>query len=399
VVWIGDLESDGLKFECTKLHCIVNYCTDTQVYFISVPGRWYKRANDYLNKRRNGKEKMRVILLANHMRHLIEMQKRHLVYHNGINFDFPAIERLNSWWVRPKQVDDTFILSSLFQPDRRTPKGCKGPHSIDAYGARFKVPKPKYEQWAVFDLDMLHRCIEDTKIGVKTYELLQKERAEWDWEKAIRLEYAVARYHAQQELNGCPFDKELAVKTLRLIQEELNGLERYLLSIIPKTCKAVYSVPVNKPFLKSGLHSTNVIRWFGGVVPRIGGPFTRIQFIPINLNSSTQVKEYLLKQGWIPREWNYKKNNRTGRWEYDSKGKKIKSSPKLTEESYPSIKSAIGKELARRAVLRHRENLIQNRKDPENKGLLSFIRSDGRIPAEGVPQAAVTGRYRHRKIR
>ncbi len=396
VTWIGDLESDGLKYECTKIHCIVNYCTDTHEWHISVPGRWIDRVSKFITTNFNDDDMVQ--LYPNHMRHLMVMEEVHLVYHNGINFDFPAIEKLNNWWSRPDKIDDTFILSSLFQPDRVTPKGCKGPHSIDAYGTRFKVKKPEYEQWAVFDLEMLHRCIEDVKIGVKTYELLQKERSEWDWEKAIRLEYAVARYHAQQELNGCPFDKELAVKTLGLIQEELTQLDKYLLNIIPRTCKSPYTVPINKPFLMSGLHSANTIKWFNNVVPNIGGPFTRVQFIPINLNSDAQVKKYLLTQGWVPREWNYKKD-KNGRWMYDSKGKKIKSSPKLTEESYPSIKSDIGKELARRAVLRHRENLIQNRKDPNNKGLLSFIRSDGRIPAEGVPQAAITGRYRHRKIR
>lgn len=118
----------------------------------------------------------------------------------------------------------------------------------------------------------------------------------------------------------------------------------------------------------------------------IKGPFTRIEFQDINLNSSQQVKDYLLSVGWIPTQYNINKETREP------------TSPKLTEDSFGSIKDDTGILLARRAVLVHRRRQIENYKDPENKGLLAYVRDDGRIPAAGITCATPTGRTAHRTI-
>jgi hypothetical protein len=321
-----------------------------------------------------------------------------LVYHNGLNFDVPAIQKLNPWWTY-KDFDDTFIMSSLFNPDRKKPKGCKGAHSIDAYGARFKLPKPKHEDWSRFTPEMLHRCIEDVKIGYRTYKLLQKERAAFDWEQSLRLEYAVARYHAKQEMNGVPFNEVEANKLLATINDQMLRLEADIKKGIPDKCKQ-YLGTVKSPFKKDGTYTKNTVDWFGGDPEGVGvaGPYTRIKWHEINLNSDPQVKAYLLTQGWIPTEWNYKKNSKTGRFVYDDRGNKIPTGPKLTEESYESIRGDIGKKIALRNVLKHRRGMLQSFKHPTTKGLINLVRSDGRIPAEAFPQAAITGRYRHMKV-
>lgn len=116
----------------------------------------------------------------------------------------------------------------------------------------------------------------------------------------------------------------------------------------------------------------------------IRGPFTRIKYEDINLNSADQVKKYLLSAGWVPTQYN--KNKETGQ----------QTSPKLTEDSFDSIQGDTGKLLARRAVLVHRRRQIENYKDPENKGFISFIRDDGRLPAEGITCATPTGRTKHK---
>lgn len=118
----------------------------------------------------------------------------------------------------------------------------------------------------------------------------------------------------------------------------------------------------------------------------VQGPFCRISWHPINLNSHGQVKDYLLSQGWQPTEWNVKKEGRE--W--------IKTSPKLTEDSFDSVEGDVPKLVARRAILVHRQRLIKNvRKDGEESGLLNLIRPDGRIEARAIPNATNTGRYRH----
>ena len=116
----------------------------------------------------------------------------------------------------------------------------------------------------------------------------------------------------------------------------------------------------------------------------VGGPFSRIIFEQINLNSHQQVKDFLYTQGWQPTTWNYNKET------------KERTSPKLTEDSFDSIKGELGQLFARRAVLRHRRNSISNFDDPENKGLLAYLRSDGRVGAEADTLGTPTSRYTHR---
>lgn len=128
----------------------------------------------------------------------------------------------------------------------------------------------------------------------------------------------------------------------------------------------------------------------------ISGPFTRLSWSPINLNSSAQVKSYLLNHGWVPTEYNYKKDS-NGRDLYDENGEKIKSSPKLTEDSFDSVSGDLPKLIARRNILIHRKRMLKNTRktDDEETGWLNSLRDDGRISAGAFSLGTNTGRMRH----
>ena len=132
----------------------------------------------------------------------------------------------------------------------------------------------------------------------------------------------------------------------------------------------------------------------------INGPFCRINWEPINLNSSDQIKEYFFKHGWIPTEWNYKKDTKTKFFLKDNDGNLIPTSPKLTEDSFDSIEGDLPKLLARRNVLMHRKRMLKNirKTDNEETGLINLVRSDGRIGAGGIPNGTNTGRVRHYNV-
>lgn len=113
----------------------------------------------------------------------------------------------------------------------------------------------------------------------------------------------------------------------------------------------------------------------------IAGPFDRIEAQYLNVNSHTQIKEYLLSQGWRPTKFTEK------------------GSPQLTEDSFESVKGDVPRLVARRAVLMHRMRLIKNTtRDGDEKGLVNLVRADGRITAGGVPQGTPTGRWRHQNV-
>ena len=122
-----------------------------------------------------------------------------------------------------------------------------------------------------------------------------------------------------------------------------------------------------------------------GELTKVLGPFSKVSFEKYDLNSPDQLKEFLYTLGWVPDEWNYNKET------------KERTSPKITLSSLESIGSSdLGKWIGRYYTLRHRRNFLQNPKDPENKGLLSFIREDGRVEADANTCGTPTARMRHR---
>lgn len=300
-----------------------------------------------------------------------ELNNKWICGHNIINYDLPVLQQFYPWF-KPSRIDDTFILSNLFEPDRIG-------HSLESYGTQFGLPKPVHEDWKQYSEAMKVRNITDVQINNLIWDHLNKERISgWDWEKSIALEYEIAKVHAKQEKNGVGFDRRAAIDLKEKIEAEIEELTNYILPRIPKIIKP-QGATVNKPFKADGTYSKMVIDWLSTNKPEdVVGPFTRIFYEDCNLNSHGQIKDYLLTQGWVPTEFTEK------------------GSPKLTEDSFESVKGEIPEKVARRNVLLHRLRLIDNTtKSGEEKGLLSLIRKDGRITAAGIPQGTPTGRYRH----
>jgi len=193
------------------------------------------------------------------------------------------------------------------------------------------------------------------------------------WDEAIKLEQDVAKYHARQCLNGVGFDMEEATHLANHLERELKAVIRLIMKDIPLKAKQ-HLTTVNKPFLKNRDMSKSVLEWYG-TKNDVVAPFTRITFEPLNINSHIQIKDYLLTQGWQPTT-------------YTEKG-----SPKLTEDSYHSVKGDVGRLLAKKNVLTHRLNMVRN--PSKEKGFIYMVRDDGCIEADAITLGAATGRYAH----
>lgn len=390
MILIGDSESPGLKYESKRLWCIVHYAPEKDEWFISVPDGWEERCKiaEFIPKN---------ISFLSYPENIVKaMEYDKVIYHNGIMHDFALYKKLYPPLPNlTQQAEDTFILSSLFNPDR------SGGHSLEAWGEKLGIPKRKHEDWSCFSLDMLHRCIQDVKLGYAVYKELERERGSWNWDTSIRLEYAIARLQAQQEMNGVDFNKRDAIDLWIKIVKEIQQIDKKLLAELPK--RIIDCKPVNKPFLQSGGYSKMTTDYFSEKELKkvnVKAPFTRISYEEINLNSSDQIKTYLLSQGWIPTTWNYQKRKGSKQFEYGEDGKKIPTSPKLTEDSYSTIKGELPNLIARRNILKHRKGLIYSFSTQQKRpiGWLTNIRDDGRIEAKAIPQACNTGRYQHSVI-
>jgi DNA polymerase family A len=152
--------------------------------------------------------------------------------------------------------------------------------------------------------------------------------------------------------------------------------------------------------------NAHTCNWFG-VEPTdthiISGPFTRIEIEPSTMTQSDIVKAFLIKLGWKDADsWNIRKDAYDNwikaeqdvevRWpekalpehqlvKFVKKGEYLVSSPKLTDDDYDQLPEGLGKKIAEYNTYQHRRRFLENPEDPENKGLLSYVRDDGRIPA------------------
>jgi hypothetical protein len=135
----------------------------------------------------------------------------------------------------------------------------------------------------------------------------------------------------------------------------------------------------------------------------VSGPFTKIVIEPSTMTQSDVVKAFLIRLGWKDAEdWNLKEGAE-GNWikveedtevrwpakaapehqlvKYIPKGGFLVSSPQLSDSDYDQLPEGLGKKIAEYNTYQHRRRFLENPKDPENKGLMSYIRPDGRIPA------------------
>lgn len=334
--------------------------------------------------------------------------------HNVINYDIPVLQRLYGLKLKDDvQIVDTYILSQLSKPDRSKPMGMKGKagsHGLAAWGMRFGVPKPEHEDWSQYSEDMRVRCEVDTDITEKTYLQLCNEcsldyknplKEGAQWYRSMMLEQKFQLYINDIETNKCPVDANKMREHISFLYAERERLEEELLPDMPKIIKQ-YGVTVSEPFTMSGAYKKMVTDWLPDDHDCVVGPFTRIQYFDINLGSDKQVKEYLLSIGWRPTEWNYKKvtekeardpkspfyKQRVGRDARDANGNQIKTSPKLTEDSFDSIGSDVGQKIAYYLRLSHRKSLLE--------GVLALER-DGRV-AQRFTGLTSTGRYKHAGI-
>lgn len=314
-----------------------------------------------------------------------------LIGHNIISYDFPAIEKVLGFTYKGKKVD-TLIMSRLLNPKLLLPPHAldrrAGPHSLYAWGVRLGVDKPDHEDWENYSPEMLHRCSEDVKINVKLYHRLMEESKAYNWMPAFKMSFTLFELLQKQEEYGWKVDVGYMHYLVGWLDRKIERINKVVAKHLPKVVE-VHETKldgefryVKKPFLKSGEYSTHVINYFGEssseiVEKQVKGPYTRVSFRPVNLNSNDETKSFLLSLGWEPAEWNT-----------DSEGNR--TSPKLSKDDpFEGVNGALGRLCAKRVQCRQRRSIIE--------GLIDLVREDGAI-ASVVTTLADTSRAIHRNI-
>ena len=310
--FVLDLECDELLRKVTKCHIVGWMDKDTKEfeYYLEDDLRWKER--------------------------LAEADV--LITHNGAGYDLPVLKKLFNWVPAAHvRIQDTMLMSLVLDYNRFP----QGRHSLGNWGEYLGFPKLDFNDFSVYTEEMLTYWKRDIELTDKVHdEVMQMYRTLYEKNPYIatylKAENYVSKWCAEASLHGWPFDKERAVALLSEIGAVMDSTRNKLLPRLGSKTVAIDKklgvVEPKKPkWIKSGAYDAHTANYFGidpwnGVEDRlVEGPYSRIKFEDLDVNSISDVKIFLFRNGWVPTEYNTKPNP-------DGRGK-IKTSPKVTEDS------------------------------------------------------------------
>lgn len=310
--YVFDIETDNLLLACTKMHIMILADLDT--------GERY----EYLEGDLSWRTRFDNATLV--------------VGHNILGFDVYALKKLFGYeFPNTCSFHDTLLMSQILDYKRFDKLG----HSLAVWGEALGYPKGDFNDWSAYSEEMRTYCHQDITISEKVYKSLLTEfralAAKAPQIKTyMRAEHYATQWATEAQLHGWPFDVEAAealktileakVEEIRLLLEERLGTKTIAVD------KVKGEVPYKTPkWTAQGAYSSHTASWFD-IDPWSGfdeeyrlviGPYSRITFEPLKLSSVTDVKTFLYRHGWVPTEWNTKKEGFTS----------VKTSPKITEDS------------------------------------------------------------------
>jgi len=328
-----DIETDGL--DATKIHVCV--CKDINTDQLT----YHTRAHTFNT------------LLENYDT---------IVGHNILSFDVPVLNKLWKSNIPLSKICDTYILSSLFNPDR------EGKHSLKAWGKRLGLDKIELKSFSSFNKEMLDYCINDVEITHRLYEyLIGTEKRDFS-DKSIALEHKIRYIINKQQDYGFYLNVEKAHKLMMEIQNKAEDIEEKLLRKVPLKASLVKEVILK--IKKDGTLSKAGLKNYD--VTNICGNFSAIEFKKFNLASPKQIIQRLDEYGWKPVEFT------------------PKGSPKISEKNLQTISSSAPEEVKRLAEWKMMKTRVKT-----IESWLESVDCNNRVHGKVLTTGAVTGRMIH----
>ena len=141
------------------------------------------------------------------------------VFHNGIAFDVPVINRLLGKRIDPSKVLDTLVVSRFIDYN------LQGGHSLKAWGKRLSDFKMDFNDFSKFSQEMVDYCHQDVALTVKLYQRFLPVLKDQTQQEAIKVEHDIQILCEEMHNNGFFFDKEKAEHLLDEIELRMLQLE------------------------------------------------------------------------------------------------------------------------------------------------------------------------------
>ena len=162
---IFDLETNGLLYNVTTIHCLAIHDTET--------GKTLA-----YNDTGNADPVVRGIQRLE--------DASCIVGHNIVGYDLPVIRKLFPWFDTPPTVVDTLLLSRLYHPNmmeldkkhnwKSMPLKLYGRHNLESYGHRLNDAKGEFGKdadWSDWSQEMQDYCIQDVNLTTKVWKHFQ----------------------------------------------------------------------------------------------------------------------------------------------------------------------------------------------------------------------------------
>jgi hypothetical protein len=260
-----------------------------------------------------------------------------LVWHNGVGFDEQHLRKLGHWEFDGLQIIDTLVLSRMLCPERRN-------HSLKSWGDDLGFPKGEFN-WCAWDRtvtpELVTYCQQDVAVTRRLFFHLNEKMviSGINWNASHDFEYEV-----QQSVdNQLPFhfDTAKADSNIKMFTESMENIEDEVYHLLPEVPlpKSKLHYPPKKQFKLDGTPSALAEKYFPDLhkheyIYSFSHPDGSRKPLPwhtplithekATFKSTAKLKDYLVNRGWVPTEYNMKK---------DAAGKAVRGSPKLYNES------------------------------------------------------------------
>ena len=273
----------------------------------------------------------------------------HYVFHNGLSFDMPALNRFYPGAIVREKLLDTLVMARLAEPEHRN-------HSLKSWGERLGVAKGPYKgDFQSFTPELVIYAEQDIVVGRGLY---HKVKHVLDWGHSSQLEHDVAYWITLQERNGWEFDVKGAQELEVALRDELSLLNAELQETFPPLLRKVEFTPKRSNRTKG---------WEAGV------PVDRSFMQPFAISNRRHVAERLQMLGWKPSKFGED------------------GTPTVDEKTLAALPYHQVRTLLRSFRLQKQLGMLSDGKS----GWLKLVAPNGRLYHRVNTNGAVTGRMSH----